>query len=190
MIDFRFVFMAMFAIAATPTISRAPLYVSAFQHVMSPSRRGIIHPSYHWVSATGLSVFNDNLGEIPDDNDGDIVPFNEDNGKPLSSAPSWLKQAKDINNKFWDYTCNFLYVAISCLILLNFIGFGYTISMEEGLNVMPIDRYRTERQWTEEIQQQELAARRQTSSYHHSSGILQWHGALLDAKVDVPGSSK
>jgi hypothetical protein len=86
-----------------------------------------------------------------------------DSGESLEALPTpkslqqkkneakW-QHLKEINNKFWDYTCNFLYVGISCLILLNFCGFGYTISAEEGLNVMPLNTYRQQRQWKQEIQ--------------------------------------
>jgi len=71
-------------------------------------------------------------------------------------------QAKDINNKFWDFTVNFLYVAISCLIFLNLSGFGYTITKEKGLDVMPIETYRRERQWKEEIGRQMYSQQRST----------------------------
>jgi hypothetical protein len=64
-------------------------------------------------------------------------------------------QVKAVNNKFWDYTCNFFYVGMSCLILLNLSGYGYTISLEDGLNVMPMHTYRQDRQWREEIQKQQ-----------------------------------
>mmetsp|Transcript_76649 Transcript_76649/g.215094 ORF Transcript_76649/g.215094 Transcript_76649/m.215094 type:complete len:213 (+) Transcript_76649:77-715(+) len=78
----------------------------------------------------------------------------------LSNEALW-KQFKDINNKFWDYTCNFLYVAIAGLILLNVSGFGYTISREDGLNIMPMQTYRQERQWREELERQQQQQMRQ-----------------------------
>lgn len=73
----------------------------------------------------------------------------------LNNDDATWQQIKGINNKFWDYTCNFLYIGISCLILLNISGFGYTITREEGLRVMPLKTYRLERQWQEEIQRQQ-----------------------------------
>ena len=96
---------------------------------------------------------------VDEDDDNFLVQFDsaENTKKPRDdkevSSNLW-KQVQVVNDKFWDYTCNFLYIAISCLILLNFCGFGYTISAKEGLNIMPIQEYRQERQWKEELNKQ------------------------------------
>lgn len=136
-------------------------------------------------SLVSLSAFNDNLRE--DDNSRSNTDDDDGNKIRTFLSSPIVKQIMEINNKFWDYTCNFLYVAISCLILLNLTGFGYTLSMENGLDVMPVDKYRTERQWREQIAREEAAAaqyqQQQASSYRPTT-ILQQHGALLDASVD------
>jgi hypothetical protein len=62
-----------------------------------------------------------------------------------------LRQLQQINNLFWDYTVNFFYVAISCLILLNACGYGYSFSADLGLQVLPINEFIQERQWKEEL---------------------------------------
>ncbi len=150
-------------------------------------------------SAVRLAVFNDELRDGPSEGDvADGKPAPADKMKEFLSSP-WVKRAVEVNNRFWDYTCSFLYVAISCLILLNLAGFGYTISMESGLDVMPVDAYRTERQWREEIRRQEAEAAAMhpqvslssstTTTWYRSSGTLQQHGALLDASVDEDRST-
>jgi len=65
------------------------------------------------------------------------------------------KQAKEAEKIISDYTYNFLYVGISCLILLNLCGYAYTITPKEGLNVMTIQRFQKEWQWKVEIQRQQ-----------------------------------
>jgi hypothetical protein len=62
-----------------------------------------------------------------------------------------LRQLQQINTLFWDYTVNFFYVAISCLILLNVCGYGYSFSADQGLQVLPINEFIQERQWKEEL---------------------------------------
>jgi hypothetical protein len=104
-------------------------------------RTSSIETTALWVSDQGL------------DEDESSAPLQAKTPQELSNQARWT-QVKDINNKFWDYTCNFLYVGISGLILLNLSGYGYTISHEEGLNVMPIHTYRQERQWKEELERQ------------------------------------
>lgn len=105
------------------------------------------------LSPVMLGVSNQRLDEdVDSDSEKSLesLPATKSHEQKLNQA-RW-KQLKEINNMFWDYTCNFLYVGISCLILLNVCGFGYTISAEEGLNVMPLNTYRQQRQWQQEIQ--------------------------------------
>eukprot|EP00429_Kryptoperidinium_foliaceum_P049045 CAMPEP_0176104152 /NCGR_PEP_ID=MMETSP0120_2-20121206/52259_1 /TAXON_ID=160619 /ORGANISM="Kryptoperidinium foliaceum, Strain CCMP 1326" /LENGTH=180 /DNA_ID=CAMNT_0017438251 /DNA_START=26 /DNA_END=568 /DNA_ORIENTATION=+ len=99
------------------------------------------------VSATALSVSNQGFDEQDD--------FPKRKSKEEIEREAFIKDLKDINNKFWDYTVTFFYVAISCLILLNFAGFGYRFT-SEGLDVVPIQQYREERQWREEMQRQDI----------------------------------
>lgn len=115
--------------------------------------------SQKFLSTTALGVSNHGREEdfFEDESDNSDVPvLQTKSAEELKRAAFW-KQAKDINNKFWDYTCVFCYVGISCLILLNFCGFGYTITREDGLNVMPLQEYRQERQW-KEVQKQHVQA--------------------------------
>ena len=48
-----------------------------------------------------------------------------------------------------------MYVLISCGILLNLCGYGYTISKTEGLNIQTIDELRQEKLWQQEMQRYE-----------------------------------
>ncbi len=108
-------------------------------------------PSKHlWVSNRGIDE------DLSGDSDELLKsPFSKPKDPQGITSDAVWKRFKNMNNKFWDYTCNFLYVGISCLIFLNLCGFGYTISREEGVNVMPLKTYRQERQWRQEIQREQ-----------------------------------
>ena len=82
------------------------------------------------------------------------TPDEDDNPKSKDENLMW-KQIRRINDKFWDYTVNFFYVLISCGILLNLCGYGYTISKTEGLNIQTIDELRQEKLWQQEMQRYE-----------------------------------
>lgn len=68
----------------------------------------------------------------------------------------WVNQIKDMNTKFWDYTVIFSYIGISCLILLNVLGYGYSFT-PQGLQVLPLPEYIQDRQWKEELQRATVA---------------------------------
>ena len=123
------------------TAMRATRSVSPF------SAASIVRP--YTTSPTRAYSNEEPQAEVADESKTVVAEFFE--------SDLW-KQMQDVNNKFWDYTCAFLYVAISCLILLNFCGFGYTITAEEGLNVMPVQTYIQERQWKEEIARSSMTA--------------------------------
>lgn len=75
----------------------------------------------------------------------------------LIAGMSW-KEIKHVNNEFWDYTCNFLYIFLGTGIILNFSGFAYTVTPDKGLNVMPLSQYREEKLWKQEMQNYEREA--------------------------------
>lgn len=137
--------------------------------------------------STTLWVFNErDFPEGNNDKDNDSLESSPEwsvkSKKELQRAALW-KQVKEVNNRFWDYTCVFFYVGISCLIFLNICGFGYTITKEEGLNVVPMQTYRQERRWRDEIHRQEKqqqAQQAQTSAVHSpASAISQAPAAFL-----------
>merc|ERR1712130_1087187 len=87
----------------------------------------------------------DTTNEANDDEQSSFMPL-------LSSLSTWWKELKDINDKFWDYVVNFLYVLISIGIILNLSGFAYTFDGDAGLRIVPVQQYRQELQWKQEIQ--------------------------------------
>lgn len=70
------------------------------------------------------------------------------------SQNAWIQNILKINHLFWDYTVNFLYVSISCLILLNVCGYGYSFSAQDGFQVMPLNEFIQDRQWKQEVYRQ------------------------------------
>jgi hypothetical protein len=79
--------------------------------------------------------------------------------KPEAGAPpmTW-KKAKEINDKFWDFTVNFFYVIMTLGIVLNLSGFAYKVSPDEGLTIKTIAERRQELQWNQEMQRLENEA--------------------------------
>jgi hypothetical protein len=73
--------------------------------------------------------------------------------KPEASEPliTW-KKAKEINDKFWDFTVNFFYVIMTLGIALNLSGFSYNISTDEGLIIKTVAERRNELQWNQEME--------------------------------------
>jgi hypothetical protein len=79
------------------------------------------------------------------------VHTNEDEEEEVSPFKAAVQQLMEINRLFWDYTVNFFYVAISCLILLNFCGYGYSFTADDGFQVLPMNEFIQERQWKQEL---------------------------------------
>jgi len=150
-----------FALAVTLVLALAlfaPLRgANAFQPLTK--NRMTLHQKSSMPSFTALFVSNreDLLEDADEENEAAVPAVIPKSAQQLHREAFW-KQAKRVNNRFWDYTVIFWYVGISCLILLNVCGYGYTITKEDGLNVMPIQEYRQERQWREEMERQEQEA--------------------------------
>ena len=121
-------------------VSMMTLSVSAFQ---APRMYSTVTPST--VVSSPTSLFMSDQAPSPPEEVTEDVPTED-----FRQSMMW-KQIKDINNKFWDYTVNFFYVAISCGILLNMSGYGYQISLTEGITVMSAEEIHQERQWQEEM---------------------------------------
>lgn len=95
----------------------------------------------------------------------DPTPTPPEEKETTSSSDSQLdwKMIKDINNKFWEYTCNFFYITISLGILLNFSGYSYTVSAKNGLNIRPISEVRQEMQWDQEMKRYDYEAQQKSA---------------------------
>jgi len=100
---------------------------------------------------------NNNNNQKNNNNDNNDNNNNNNNNKALFE--DILRQVFYINRLFWDYTVNFFYVAISCLILLNVCGYGYSFSMEDGFLVLPAQEYIQDRQWKEELHRRPATTR-------------------------------
>jgi hypothetical protein len=87
----------------------------------------------------------------------------KDNDTSFIGEKEW-KQIKEINNKFWDYTCNFLYITIGLGIVLNLSGWAYTISPEQGLKIIPVSQHREEKLWKIEMQRYEIEAQQKKAT--------------------------
>ena len=94
-----------------------------------------------------------NKGRTHQPNDFSMaVHTNEDDEEEeVSPFKAAVQQLLDFNRLFWDYTVNFFYVAISCLILLNFCGYGYSFTADDGFQVLPMNEFIQERQWKQEL---------------------------------------
>jgi hypothetical protein len=112
-------------------------------------------------------------------NESSLVPTKEGES-PFKAA---VQQLMDINRLFWDYTVNFFYVAISCLILLNFCGYGYSFSADDGFQVLPITEFIQERQWKQELNRRTLPSLASTTSMSVTSA------AFLSELLDGSSSS-
>ena len=117
----------------------SPRVTSGFQH-LGPSSVTTRKP----VSFLQVS----NIDEPP-------TPPEEKKKSKDESQVNW-KAIKEINNKFWEYTCNFLYITISLGILLNLSGYAYSISLKDGLTIRSVSEVRQEMQWNQEMKRYDV----------------------------------
>jgi len=68
----------------------------------------------------------------------------------LDKNPTW-KKVREINEKFWDYTVNFFYVALTFGIVLNLTGYAYKVDLQDGLTIQTVTERRQELQWQQEM---------------------------------------
>lgn len=126
-----------------------PRHATGFQQQQQPRRR---------VQSTFPSIkTREPISILQVSNIDDPPPTPPEEKKTDDSQLTW-KMIKDINNKFWEYTCNFLYITISLGILLNLSGYSYTVSVNNGLNIRPITEVKQERQWNQEMKRYEYEA--------------------------------
>ena len=134
----------------------------------------------HAASAR-LDLSNPNRNSRTDPNEFVLVQTTEEE----STFKAAVQQLMDINRLFWDYTVNFFYVAISCLILLNFCGFGYSFSADDGFQVLPINEFIQERQWKEELNRRTLPSLASTTSMTTAASP----SALLDGSSSTSSAA-
>lgn len=105
------------------------------------------------------------------DPEEDAIDVPEDETTFFASE-TW-KEIKKANNKFWEYTCNFLYVTISLGIVLNLSGFAYTVSPKEGLTITTISQHREEKLWKQEMKRYEMEAEGKKAVLMHQMEMSQ-----------------